>query len=829
METLRKDLKFAVKLFRKEKGFTATTILTLAICIGVNCAVFSAINALLLRPLPFEEPDRQVYMYNSYPNAGVEESWNSPADFFFRRAEIDAFEEVGGYIYDGLTITEKGSPERVQCMGISASLFPMLGIQPFLGRTFTEEENVRGNHYKIILGYGVWQGRFGGDESVLGRELNINGISREIVGVMPRDFRFLDDWPHTLYVPLAFRDEHRTLEALHTQEGLRMIARLKPEATIEQAQEQIDALNARQNEEWPAPNGRQLMEEAGFHTVVLKLETQMEKEIRFIFLILWAGVIVVLLIGCVNIANMMLARLTVRMHELATRIALGADHWQLCRQMLTESLLLSFIGGILGLGVAALGLQLMKVLRVDQFPRGSDIALDGSTLLFTLLIVTATGLFFGIIPLISLFRSRLSAIYQLGGLTRTAGRRTVFFRNSLVISQVSLAFMLLIGAGLLLASLRNVLKVDPGFDSDSVLTGFIALTDVRYNNPENIEDPYYEGLRRNFTDELLEKIRVLPGVKSAAITTQMPFLSNMYTNVIMPEGYELGPDESIKSPRRGIISPGYFKTMGIPLQEGRDFKETDNHESKPVVIIDEWLARHFWPDNSPIGKRMYRGVPEDEMKEEDYLTVIGVVGEVKNYDLEQMEVGNFYISYRQEPPNFIVVVIRAEKEPTSLIKPLGGIVADIDPELPFFLPWELKERISLSLRERSTPTTLLILSAGMALFLAAIGLYGMLAYSVSQRTREIGIRIALGSTMEQIRQLIVMDGIKLLAMGLVFGIAGTIVFSKLIRAQLYGIGPADPLVFTIVIVAMAVVTVLACLVPAHRATQVDPVQALNYE
>jgi predicted permease len=389
--------------------------------------------------------------------------------------------------------------------------------------------------------------------------------------------------------------------------------------------------------------------------------------------------------------------------------------------------------------------------------------------------------------------------------------------------------VLLVGSGLLLASLRNVLRVDPGFDSESVLTGFIALSDVRYNDYENPDAAWDDELRLIFTDELLEKVRVLPGVGAASVTTQMPFLSNLFTTVIMPEGYELDTEESIRAPRRGTISPGYFETMRIPILEGRDFEETDTAASTPVMIVDERVARHFWPNSSPIGKRVYLGVLEEEVEEKNFLTVVGVAGEVKNSDLEVDEIGEFYVPYSQFSPNFLVLVVRAEVEPTSLIKPLGEIVADIDPELPFFLPWELDDRIALSLRDRSTPTVLLILSGTLALFLAAIGLYGMLAYSVSQRTREIGIRMAMGSTVGQLFQLIVYNGLKLLVIGLSIGLIVILTLSGLIRSHLFGVGPADPLIFAIVITTMAVMAILACLVPAHRATLVDPVEALNYE
>lgn len=820
MESLFQDLKFGLKLLWKDKGFTITALLTLALCIGANSTIFSMVNTVLLRPLPFEESQNLVTVFNSYPNAGAPFGANASGDYFFRRESIEAFGGLGMYQSSGHTIGESGTPERVSSMMITPSLFPMLRIQPVMGRNFIDDEMDPGNEFKVILSYGFWNERYAGDQSILEQQMRINGSTYNIIGVMPEDFRFLGTSDIRFFVPFVFSEEQRGIESLHNNQ-YQMIARLAPGATIEQAVGQLDILNTSLTEQSPIPNAIQLLKDVGFHVQVHNLHQFMVREINTTLYMLWAGVFFVLLIGCVNIANLMFVRSNIRTSELATRLAIGASRIRLTRQLISESVLLSIIGGILGLIIASLGINLMEVLGADELPRGAEISLDSTVLIFTLVISIAAGIFFGTLPLFRLVRFDLSTVFRQEGRSTTAGKGAIFTRNTLVVVQISIAFTLLIGAGLMFTSFRRMIDVDPGFDTDSVLTGFVALPDPKYEEADS---------RRLFIDRLSEEVNALPGVLQAAVTSQLPFSGNNSSSVIVPEGYELQPGESILSPYYTFIGPGYFKAMGIPLLEGRTFDETDNPDSEQVVIIDEWLARRYWPDSSPIGKRMLRGVPGMEDEEENFYTIIGVVGQIRQNDLTETEhTGAYYHTYKQRVMGYLTLVVKTEVEPASLSNGIREAVARIDPDLPFYGIETLESRISDSLLQFRTPMLLLLVFAGVALFLAAVGIYGVLAYSVTQRTRELGIMIALGSSSKHVFKTIVGQGLMVLAIGLVIGICSTLLLAQLIKALLFGVEPTDPMIFTAVSVLLALVVILACVLPARRATRIDPVATLNYE
>lgn len=825
MDILRHHLNFSLKLLFKGKGFTIATLLTLALCIGANSAVFSAVNALILRPLPYEDPDHLVVVFKNYPRSESMHLGCSVPDYFARRDGVEAFEDVAVFTYTGRTIGEVGKPERIFTLGITPSFLQLLRVQPINGRNFTEEETQSENAGVVILGYEFWQERFGGEE-VLGKEIRIDGDTHTIVGILPRGFRQLDEWQAELYVPLEFTEEVQDIVNLHSN-SVSMIARLAPGATIEQAEEQLASLDDRLLDEWPAPNGRQLMEDAGFYTSVMNLQDALMRTRRPIFWLLMAGVMLVLMIGCVNIAHLMVARLNMRRVELATRIALGANKRQLYGQMLTESLLLGLVGGILSLAVAFAGLQVMNALQVDELPFGETISLDMTVLLFTFIISIAAGVFFGTLPIFQILRTDLHTVFRYDGRTVTAGRRTVRYRNLLSITQVATAFVLLTGSGLLLSSFKKLINVDPGFqEPESILNGFIALPDSRYPD---------ENTRLQFIDRVLEEVRTLPGVKHAAITSRLPFVTFESYTMIIPEGYIPRAGESVIAHRTAVVSPGYFNTMGIPLLEGRDFQESDNSETPRAIIIDRWLSEHYWPGESPVGKRMYSGVPdtpEEEIEEENLYTVIGVVGSVRYAALSEVEAGGrgaFYRPYRQIPIDFMLLAIRTELEPLSLAPAVQKIVLGIDAELPFYFPTTLDERISDTLFEHRIPMVLITIFAALALFLAAVGLYGVLSYTVNQRTRELGIRMALGSSPKELFRLVLSDGLRVLMIGLALGIITTLLLAGIIRSLLFGIAPSNLIVIGSVLVVLGVVTILASLFPARRATRVDPVTALNYE
>jgi predicted permease len=823
MDQLLRDLRFGLKLLWKEKALSLTVLATLAVCIGANTTIFSVINNVMLESLPFAEPDRLVRAFNSYPNAGAERASSSAPDYFFRRERVQAFEDVAVYQYWAHTVGEPGSPEQIRSVRVTASFFPILGVRPLLGRSFNEEEMEEGSEQVVILDYGFWQERYGGDPAVLGQDLRVNGLPYTIVGVLPDGFDFLGQQVSRFYVPIPFTAADRTTERLHNN-NCEMIARLAPGATIEQAARQIEVLDEALIEEWPLPNAKQILEDAGYHVQIVNLQDDLLRDVRPTFIMLWAGVAFVLLIGCLNIANLMLARSGVRMRELATRLALGADRARLGRQLLTEAVTIAVLGGLLGLAAGMAGLRLLGTLGVEDLPRGAHIGIDGTVVAFTLAISIAAGVLFGLIPLIHIFRSDLNSVFRSESRTGSSGRGAVMLRSALVTGQVAIAFILLIGAGLMFASLRAALNENSGFRPNSILTGFLALPGSRY--PEGAD-------RRQFIDELLREVRAMPGVTAAAVTTQVPFGGTNNSTVILPEGYVPSPGESMLAPFSNVAGPGYFETLGIPLVAGRFFDESDTDETGNVIIIDEWLAQRYFPDESPLGRRMLYGtVPgtEDAEDEENLYTIIGVVGQIKHNDLTQSEhVGAYYFTYKQRPPGFMSLVARAQMQPTTLTAPIRQAVARIDPDLPFHYPDTVENLIAESLMTRRTPMLLLMIFAGVALFLAAVGIYGVLAYSVTQRTRELGIRIALGSSPQQVFRLVVSQGLRVVGGGLMIGVLGSLGLVQLIQALLFGVSPTDPAVMASVALILAAVGIGACLLPARRATRIDPIEALNTE
>lgn len=816
MESILHDLKFGLKLLWKEKGFSITALLTLAICIAANTSIFSVINSVLFNPLPFHESDRVVLVFNSYPAANIPRASAAIPDFFDAREKIAAFEEAAIYQdVRGYTLGESGSPFREMGRKVSPSFFHLLNVDPLLGRLFTEEEMDVGSNQTVILSYGYWQEMYGGQESALGEEIRIFGRMTEVVGVMPEGFRFTNDEPR-LWIPITIAEEQKSDDARHSnQYGL--IARLNPGATVEQAISQYEALD-KANEELYPEQLRQIIIDTGYHTQVHLLKDDLVRDIKPGLWMLWGGALFVLLIGCVNIANLLLVRANGRIKELSTRYALGATRGRVARQLLTESVLLAVIGGLLGLLLGTWGLSLLSTLGAADIPRGGEIRLDVSAMLFTFGLALFAGLIFGTIPLTSILRKDLATIMRTEGRTGTAGRRELFLRGSLVVIQVSLAIVMLVGAGLTLVSYRNVMAVDPGFESENVLTGAVLPIGERYSERHSLV---------NFSDRLLQNVRVIPGVQNAALVGNLPFGGQGSATVITAEGYETPPGESISAPNRTVASPGYFETMGIPLLQGRTFEETDIDSSLQVTVIDERLANKFWPDTNPLGKRIFFGL--DEVDEAAW-TVVGVVGNIKQNDLTNTApLGAHYETYKQMPLQYTMIVIRTSVEPYSIVGSLRRTVTQIDPDLPVFDVMTLEERIAESLVNRRTPMLLLTIFASVALFLAAIGIYGVMAYAVTQRSREIGIRLALGSGSNRVFNMVIRQGFILFLIGLPIGIGGGLGISKLIQSQLFEAKALTPVVFILVSTALAMVALLACAIPARRATAVDPVSTLHYE
>ena len=820
MESFIQDVRFGARLLWKDKGFASTAVATLAICIAANTAIFSVIDAVILKPLPLPEPERLLLLYNSYPNVGVKRAENGVPDFYDRRRAVTALEDVALYVNQGLNVGDGASVQRLEGMGVTPSLFRLLRAQPVLGRIFTEEEGEIGGERKVMLSYSLWQELYGGDRSVIGKELRIYGNLYAIVGVMPEGFLFLDPGIR-LWRPLAFTAGQK--QEYHSN-SWEMIGRLKPGATMEQAQAQVDALN-RANLDL-VPQLKPLLVNAGFHTEVHRLQDEVVKDVKGTLYLLWGGALFVLLIGAVNIANLVLARSSVRMKEMATRFALGAGRGRVARQMVTESLLLTFCSALIGLLLGWWGTRIFSVLGLNEIPRGSEIAMGGAVVVYILALTIVVGTGIGLIPVVHLHRADLNLLFRSEGRTGTSGQGARFLRNALVVTQIAFALLLLVGAGLLLASFRQVLAVKPGFAAGNVLTGSVALPSIQYKGDQEL---------RAFMDRALEKIRALPGVVASGATDSIPFGHHSSDSLIMAEGYQMKPGESVVSPNQIVVTPGYFEAMRVPLIEGRLFDSRDSADSQKVIIVDERLARKFWPGVSPIGRRMWRsGGPDDLIQpgaNTRWYTVVGVVGSVKLRALVDPDerVGAYFFPYRQDPRSSPTFVLRTAGEPSALVSALRKAIVEVDPALPLHDVRTMQERIDESLIARKSPMLLAIAFGLVALFLAGVGIYGVLAYTVAQRTREIGIRMALGSTTERIFRLIAREGFMLLGIGFALGLAGTLGLARYVESLLFGVRPVDPYVLAGVAGILALAAAIACVLPARRAARVDPVVALRQE
>jgi len=824
METLFQDIRFGVKLLWKEKGFAITAIVTLALCIGANATIFSVINAVVLSPLPTPESDRIVLMYNSYPKAGAERGATSPSGYYDRVRALDGlFEEQALYRDLGLTIGGDGSPERVDGMAVTPSFFRLLRVEPRFGRTFTEEEGEIGGEKKAVLSYALWQQRFGGDGSALGKNLRINDEPYTVVGVMPRDFLYLE--PDTrVWIPLAFTNEETSDEYRHDN-SWENIGRLRPGATLGQVRANLDALTAALYERFP--EDKEILVNSGFHMQAHFLKDELVKEVRATLYLLGTGVFFVLLIGCVNITNLLLVRTNVRMKELAMRFALGAGRRRVVRQLLAESVLLSLLGALLGLMLGYSGLGLLRSLGLDEIPRGGEIAMTGTVTGVILVLSFLLGILMGSIPLAHVVRVPVNAALREEGRSGTSSRQARMVRNGLVVAQVAIAFILLVGAGLLLASFREVLALDPGFRrAESILTAQISLPETRYSEDTDL---------RSLTARVLERVRSIPGVVHAGATSIIPLGGSYSSSVIIAEGYEMKPGESVVSPGRITVTPDYFEAMGIPLVEGRTFDERDTEGALQTIIIDQQLARRFWPDGSALDKRLFRpSNPEDLAaitEDTEFSTVVGVVGNVRLRRLIELEepVGAYYYPFEQNPNRRIGLTIRTATEPAGLVGTLRRELARIDPQLPLYDIHTMEERLDTALVARRSPMLVALVFGAVALFLSALGIYGVLIYLVSQRTKEIGIRVALGSDGKNVFRLILREGLAIVAIGFAIGIGGTLVMSRYIESLLFGVRPLDATVMVSGAAILSVVALVACSVPATRATRINPVEALNAE
>ena len=837
MDSLIHDIKVGRRLLWKDRSFTATVAVTLAVCIGANVALFSIVNNVLLRPLPMPDSGRIAIIGNAYPKVGAANlRANAVPDYFDRRRETTAFEEQALYNNVNVNIDQDGTPTRVRGMNVTPSFFRVLGVQPFVGRTFTDEEGEPGNQFKIVLSYGLWQSAFGGDAAIVGRDVRIDGTTYTAVGVMPQGFVF--QRPDVmLWRALAFTPIQKSDQSRHSN-NFQQIGRLKPGATIGQAQAEIDRLNTANLDRFP--QFKELVVNAGFNTLVARLQDDMVRDVRTTLYLLWGGALFVLLIGCVNVANLVLVRSRARLKELATRVALGAPRARIARQLMTEGLMLAFVASGLGLAVGWGALRLLGALNIQELPRGSEIRLDVLTVAVTLAAATVIGVVLGLIPSAAVLPSTVTTLLREEGRTGTSGRRARLLRRSLVVAQVAFAFMLLAGAGVLVSSFQRVLSVDPGFKSDHVLTGTVVLPRARFR--EN-------SAMTGFLNESLQRIRALPGVTAAGTTGMMPLSGSGSNSVIFAEGYQMKPGDSAIAPTNASVSPGYFEAMSVQLAAGRFFDERDSAPTgdapnafglnQPrVVIVDDRLARRFWPGQNPIGRRMYLPTDPNNLTaitpQTVFMEVVGVIKEMKLQSLTQEDefVGAVYFPILQTMPPAqaqglgLNYAIKTAGDPAALGGALRQTIASLDRELALFDVLTMSERVDRSLVNRRSPVVLSLTFGAIALLLSAIGIYGVLAYVVTQRTREIGIRLALGSSGGKIFELILGEGVLLIGAGFALGALGAFMLRRSLQSQLFQISATDPLALTAAAAVLAVVAVAACVLPARRATRIDPVIAL---
>lgn len=824
MERLTQDLTFAARLLWKDRAFTLTTVATLAICVAANAAIFAVIHAVLLRPLPFPEPERLVIINNSYPGAGAVVASNGVPDYFDRLAQTTVFEELAMYRETGATLGGQGSGdvERVTSMAATPSLFRLLRAAPHMGRPFEERDTEAGQERKVILSYGLWQQRFGGADTVLAQELRINGVPHAIVGVMPRGFRFVDPdvqlWTVAAFAPADRGDDRR-----HSN-SWQQLGRLRPDARIEQARTQIDAINAANFERFPQL--QEVLRNVGFRTVVDGFEASLVEGSRRTLLLLWGGVLCVLLIGAVNIANLVSIRATARARELATRHALGASLQRLSRQILTETLVTAAVGGVAGLVLGWWGLQAASLLGLDQLPRGDEIAFTWQTVAFTALLTVGVGLVVGLLPVLSLRRANLGQIVREEGRGGTASRRTRVVRRALVASQVTFAVVLLVGAGVLLASFQRVLAVHPGFDEQGVLTGHVSLPATRYQDAAAL---------RTAADAILDRVRAVPGVESAGFTTTLPVSGQHNDSVILADGYQMAPGESLISPSQVHVTPGYFETMRTRLVAGRSFDARDGRGQPRTIIVDEQLARKFWSGQNPLGRYLYFPGDVSTVMEppprDQWMEVVGVVENVRLDGIVDgasfKTVGAYYLPIGTQTTRTLALAVRTSQPPTAVTNDIRAAIRGVDAELPFYTVRAMHEQVARALVDRRTPMLLAVGFAATALLLAAVGIYGMLAYQVSQRAREIGIRMALGAGTHTIFAMVMREGALTVAVGIVAGLGGAWLLRSVIASQLYETGAMEPTVVGIVAVVLLSVAVVACLVPARKAARTDPAIALT--
>ena len=808
MDQIIKDIRFALRGLAKKPAFTVIAVLTLALGIGANTAIFSVVNAVLLRPLPVKEPDRLMTFWLSAPAQGLQHMDLNPAMFAYYRNRTRTFESLGAFETGEFSLTGGGEPEAVPGAVVTFEYFNVLGREPLHGRTFTAQEDTPGNNHVVLLSYGLWQRRFGGNKNIVGQSINVDNEPTTVVGIMPPDFDFPDPAERAsssghvqLWVPKGLDPQNAN------SYNLLAVGRLKPGANSDEAKKELDSLYQAYSAESGVRIG--IAPESSVTTVLIPWQQNIVGEVRRPLLVLLGAIALVLLIACANLTNLMLARAASRSRDLAVRQCLGASALRIVRQSLTESLLLSFIGTLVGVLLAVWIVTALKSLVSSQIPHVETARIDATVLLFTVAIMLLTGALCGLAPALHSARTNLQDAIRSASRGSTSGSNKRL-NNVFVVSQLALSLVLLIGAALFLQSFRNLLSVNPGFRADNVLMARVSLPEQKYKDTAQTES-FYNQLRQN--------VGSLPGVQAIELCQVVPFSGGGGGAGFAVEGFE---HEQSKVAWLRSSTPGYFNAMGMPVLKGRGFESTDTATSLPVAIVDESLARKYSAQGDLVGKRLRVG-------DGPWLTIVGIVPNVKNRKLDEAAWPYVYRPYSQWVRRETMLVVRSEIDPTIIAGNIRQEVAKLDPELPLSRVSTIRQAMDRSLVTTRLTNWLLTGFAATALLLALTGIYGVMSLNVANRRGEFGIRLALGAQTANVLKLILGQGLKLAIVGVVLGLLAAMAFTRLLQGLLFGIGASDPLTFALIAALLVGVALLACWIPARRATKVDPLEALRSE
>jgi predicted permease len=808
LEALWADCGYSARTLRKNPSFAAVTILTLALGIGANTAIFSVVNAVLLRPLAYKDPQQLVVILQSEHNP------IAPANFLDWRAQNHVFERMGAAEAWSPDLTGHGTPEHLEALHLSSDVLPLLGVQPELGRTFSADEEHLGHAHVVVLSHNLWKNHFAGNDNIVGQSVALDGESYAIIGVMPAGFKFAPFWATKaeLWAPLVLDAR----QSDRTGASLRIFARLRRGVTLQQARTEMAAITARLAQKYPGTN---------HNITVTRLQEKVVGAIRPALLMLQSAVILVLLIACANVAHLQLVRATVRMKEMAVRTALGASRNRLIRQLLTESAALALAGAFFGFLLAYAGVRLLLAFAPPNIPRVDTISMDSPVFAFMLAVTAGAGLIFSLAP--ALKSSRIDVIDSLkeGGRTPLESSERNHFRNFIVASEFALALVLLVGAGLIVRSFFGLLSVNPGFDPRNVVSAVVSVTGSKEADPH---------LRAPFFQELTARIGALPGVESASMINHLPLHGDVWGFPFAIEGRPPArPGESPVGAFR-VVLPGYFHAMRIPILQGRDFTGADVLSAQHVVIINDFMAHHHWPGEDPLGQR----ITTDDPKNPDWSTIVGVVADSKQSDWAGATWEEMYFPFLQSRPNlegpnssvaYMTLVVRTTSDPERIVPSIRQTVWSIDKNLPVSDVITMDQAIAEQVAEPRFYVLMLSIFSCIALLLGAVGIYGVISYSMARRTHEIGVRMALGAERAHIFRMVVKQGMRMAALGSAAGILGSLGLMQLLRSLLFGVQPTDPLTFAIATVILGFVALAACYVPARRAMRLDPMTALRYE